>query len=85
MQNGTLTRKTECQPKWSTSRPPESGPTTIDRLDTLDQMPIALPRSAGSVKVVVRIDSVDGKMNAAPNPISARPMIRSVGEFPNDE
>ena len=40
--------------------------------DTPAHTPIALPRSTGFVKTFVRIDSVDGMMNAPPMPISAR-------------
>jgi hypothetical protein len=35
-------------------------------------MPMALPRSAGSVNTFVMIDRVDGMMNAPPMPIMAR-------------
>ena len=47
------------------------GPMPMPSADTPAQMPMALPRSAGSVKTLVMIDSVDGMMNAPPMPISA--------------
>ena len=43
--------------------------------------PIARARSAGSRNVLVRIDSVVGKMNAPPTPMSARAAISMPGEF----
>ena len=43
------------------------------------QIPIARPRSPGSVNTLVRMDSVDGMMNAPPTPISARAAMSSFG------
>jgi hypothetical protein len=43
-------------------------------------MPIALPRSRGSVKTLVMMESVAGMMNAAPMPISERVKIKVVAE-----
>ena len=72
MQTGTLTRKTDPQPKCSTSRPPPSGPIAMPSPgdagpDADGPGPLADPW-----KVLVRIDSVVGKMNAPPMPMSAR-------------
>ena len=51
--------------------PPATGPIAMPRPDTPAQIPIAFARSfAGNV--AVRIDSVEGMMNAPPTPISAR-------------
>ena len=59
------------------------GPRPMPSADTPAQTPIALPRSAGSVKTFVMIDSVDGMMNAPPMPMSERAaisMLAGVGE-----
>ena len=77
--SGTLTRNTDPHEKCSRSRPPPSGPITMPRPDTPAQMPIALARSV-PLNVLVRIDSVVGKMSAAPAPIRPRAMMRTVGE-----
>ena len=42
-------------------------------------MPMALPRSTGSVKTLVMIDSVAGMMNAPPMPMNARVAISTSG------
>ena len=44
------------------------------------QMPIALRRSYGSWKTLVRIDNVDGMMNAPPMPMSERVAMSVFGE-----
>ena len=68
---GTLTRKTEYQSKYSSSRPPKSGPrpTPIEAVPA--QMPIALARSSRG-KTFVMIDRVAGMISAPPTPMTAR-------------
>ena len=66
--------------KCSSSTPPLIGPSPSPRADTPAQMPIALPRSAGSVKTLVMIDNVDGMMNAPPMPMSARVPMSMLAE-----
>ena len=45
---------------------------------------MARPRSPGSVNVLVRIDSVVGKMNAPPTPISPRATMSPPGDVACD-
>ena len=47
------------------------GPMARPRPVVPDQMPMARARSPGAVKTLVRMDSVDGMMAAAPIPIRA--------------
>src|SRR3954447_15947447 len=83
MTTGTLTRNTEPHQKWVSRKPPVTGPRPMPMADTPAQMPMALPRSAGLVKTLVRIDSVDGMMNAAPMPMSARVPMSIVADVAN--
>jgi hypothetical protein len=71
---GRLTRNTRLQSPCSTSQPPVTGPMTMPRPLTAAQIPIALPRSCAG-NTAVRMESVDGMMNAPPMPISARVRI----------
>ncbi len=80
---GTFTRNTDPHAKCSSSRPPPSGPITIPRPATPAQMPIARARSLPE-NVFVRIDSVVGKMNAPPIPMSPRATISISGEVERD-
>ena len=66
---GTLTRKTEDQSKYSSSRPPKSGPRPTPIAAVPAQMPIALARSSRG-KTFVMIDSVAGMISAPPTPMS---------------
>ena len=66
---GTLMRKTEDQSKYSSSRPPNSGPRPTPIAAVPAQMPIALARSSRG-KTFVMIDSVAGMISAPPTPIS---------------
>ena len=76
---GRLTRKIQLQSACSISQPPVTGPIAIPMPENPDQMPIAFPRSwAGNV--AVRIESVDGMMNAPPMPIRPRIAISSPAE-----
>ena len=56
---------------------------TMPSPDTPAQMPIALARSRPT-KVLVRIDSVVGKMSAPPMPMSPRAAINIPGDVAND-
>ena len=73
--SGTLTRKIEPHPKWSSSTPPATGPSATPTPAVAAQMPIAVARSRGSVKTLMRSESVAGMMNAAPAPMTARAAI----------
>ena len=68
---GTLTRKTDPYQKWPSSQPLATGPMAPAAPVTLAQMAMALVRSSGG-NTLTRIDSVDGMMNAAPMPMTAR-------------
>ena len=72
---GTLTRKTEPHQKCSSSQPPATGPSATAMPGSPAQTPMALARSLGSVKTLVRMASVAGKMRAAPTPMAARAAI----------
>ena len=68
---GTLTKKIHCQPRWSTSTPPASGPTSVATPAVAPHTLIATPRrSAGNVRVIT--DNVCGVSSAAPTPCSTR-------------
>ncbi len=69
---GTLTRNTDPHQKCCSSQPPAMGPTAMPMPETPAQMPMALARSLGSVKVLVRIERVAGMMMAPPTPMSDR-------------
>ena len=64
---GTLMKKIDCQPTFSTSKPPANGPIAVARPLTLPQMPMARPRS-GPSNVAVMIARVMGNMIDAPMP-----------------
>ncbi len=69
---GRLTKKIEPhQNRWSRA-PPVSGPRATARPTTPVQTPMAVARSLSSLKVLVRMASVAGKMKAAARPMSAR-------------
>ena len=72
---GTLSQKIDRQPTVSTRRPPSSGPSAIDRPITLPQTPIALARSARSVKTFVMIDMATGLSIEPPTAWTARNAI----------
>ena len=75
--------KIEPHQKCSSRMPPVIGPRPMPSADTPAHTPIALPRSSGSVKTLVMIDSVDGMMNAPPMPISARVAISASADGAN--
>ena len=77
---GRLTMKIEPQAKCSRSHPPSVGPITTPRPATADHMAIALARSAGTVKTLVRMESVAGMIAAAPIPITTRQAMSSPAE-----
>jgi hypothetical protein len=68
---GTLIRNTEPHQKWSSSRPPVTGPIAIPMPTAAAHRPMARPRSAGS-KTLVMIARVCGMTAAPPKPIAAR-------------
>src|SRR6266545_3727540 len=74
-----LTRKTAPHEKWARRKPPDTGPIAIPSPDTPAQIAIALARSPAG-NTFVRIESVDGMMNAAPTPIRARVEISAVAQ-----
>ncbi len=82
---GTFTMKIEPHQKCSSRTPPVIGPSPMPSADTPAHTPIALPRSLGSVKTLVMIDSVDGMMNAPPMPMSARVAISALADGANAE
>ena len=75
---GTFTRKTDPHQKWARRSPPTAGPSALPSALTAAQIPMARPRSLGSVKRLVRIESVAGMMSAAPIPMHARAAITCV-------
>ena len=77
---GTLIRKTEPHQKCSSSQPPVTGPMATPRPETPAQMPMALARSAGSVKTLVRMDRVAGMISAPPMPMNARAPMSAPAE-----
>ena len=82
---GTLTMNTEPHQKCSSSTPPVIGPSPRPSADTPAQTPMALLRSAGSVKTLVMIERVDGMMNAPPMPIRPRVKISMTALLANAE
>jgi hypothetical protein len=64
--------KIEPQAKCSRSHPPRVGPITTPRPATADHMAMALARSAGTVKTLVKMERVAGMTAAAPIPITTR-------------
>ena len=77
---GTLTQNTELHEKCLRSRPPTTGPRATPRPEKPAQMAMARPRSRGSRKTLVRIDSVAGMMSAPPMPMNARVRISCSAE-----
>ena len=73
--SGTFTMKIDPHQKWSSRKPPTTGPSATPRPAVAAQMPIAIVRSRVSVKTLIRSESVAGMMNAAPAPMTARAMM----------
>ena len=67
--------KIEPHQKWSSRKPPTTGPSATPSPAVAAQMPIAVARSRSSVNTLTRSESVAGMMNAAPAPITARAAI----------
>ena len=61
--------------KWSSRKPPTTGPSATPSPAVAAQMPIAIARSRASVKTLISSESVAGMMNAAPAPMTARATI----------
>ena len=72
--------KIDPQAKCSRSQPPSVGPTTTPRPATDDHMAMALARSAGTVKTLVKMERVAGMTAAAPIPITTRLATSSCAE-----
>ena len=72
--------KIEPQAKCSRSHPPSVGPMTTPRPATADHMAMALARSAGTVKTLVKMERVAGMTAAAPIPITTRQAMSSPAE-----
>jgi hypothetical protein len=72
---GTLIQNTDRQPTVSTSTPPSSGPSAIDRPITPPHTPMAFARSARSVKTFVMIDMATGLSIDPPTAWTARKAI----------
>jgi hypothetical protein len=68
---GRLIRKIEPYQKWPSSQPLATGPIAPAAPVVAAQIAIAFARSRAG-KTLTRIESVDGMMNAAPAPMSAR-------------
>ena len=71
---GTLSRKAQRHEKWSTRKPPTTGPIAAVMPLNADQVPIARPRSA-SGKLAPSSARLPGTSSAAPMPCSARAAI----------
>lgn len=77
---GTLTYRHQRQSRYSVSRPPASSPIAAPAPTIAPNTPKALPRSLGSVNVVVSSDSAAGASSAANTPWRAR-APNSIPEF----
>ena len=77
---GRLMKKTQCQPKPSVMKPPTSGPTTLDRPNTLPKSPWYLPRSAGGKRSATTAKALV-KSAALPSPCTT--LKRMSGTVPH--
>ena len=75
MPTGTFTKKIHSQDRRSVRIPPISTPAAAPSPPTAPQAPSAMLRSRPSRNVVVRMDSAEGVIVAAPSPWSARAAI----------
>ena len=71
-----LIRKIHCQPTFSTSNPPSTGPASVATPATEPHTEIGTPRFSGGNSLVTN-DSVCGVINAAPSPCRVRAAISS--------
>lgn len=76
-----FTNRHQRQLRYSVRTPPSSRPMAPPAPAIAPKMPKALPRSLGSMKVVVSTDSADGASNAPNMPCNARAVTR-VSKFP---
>ena len=74
---GMLIQKTERQ-SHSARIPPSAGPRPLTRAEEAAQMPMAVPRCAGS-NASVMIESDAGVRTAAPTPMTTTEMIKTIG------
>jgi hypothetical protein len=72
---GAMATKTLPHQKCSSSQPPVTGPRATPRPVMAPHTPMARARSPRSVYRLEMIDRVDGKISAAPTPITARTAI----------
>ncbi len=72
MATGTITANTLPHQKCSSRNPPVNGPVATPTPVMAPQIPMARARRRRSGKVCAMIESVVGKMTAAPTPITAR-------------
>ena len=70
--SGSFSQKAACQPLSSSSAPPTIGPSATAMPVVAPQRPIALARSPRSGNRCTIVESVAGKITAAPSPITAR-------------
>ena len=75
---GTFTMNTEPHQKWSSRKPPVTGPSATAMPATPDHSPMASARSRASVNTLVRIERVAGMISAAPMPMTARAAMSGV-------
>jgi hypothetical protein len=75
--SGTLTKKTQLQPKALVSTPPNSEPAARPALPTAPHTDVARFRSGPGANVVKTSISVAGVSSAPPTPWSARAATRS--------
>jgi hypothetical protein len=74
---GKLTRKIQCQSRESVRMPPRVTPMLPPPAATNPKTPMALARSAGSVKSVIISESDTAEAIAPPTPCTARAASRS--------
>src|ERR1700710_2727085 len=71
MPSGTLTRKHQCQERWSVNNPPSSGPITVVTPKTAPRAPWYLPRSRRGTMSAINAVAVTVRP-PAPTPWTAR-------------
>jgi len=74
-QIGRFIKKTECQEKLWSKKPPTRGPKAAPPVPTADHIPKAIARSLWLSNVILNAASVAGKIIAAPRARSARDAI----------
>ncbi|CAB4695401.1 unannotated protein [freshwater metagenome] len=82
---GTFTQNTELHEKCCNNKPPVMGPSATPMPENPAQIAIARPRSFGSRNTSVRIDNVEGMINAPPIPMNARVTMSCDADVANAE